>query len=112
MFAKESRRGCMDMARGMPNPAAAIWCSLVGVLALQLVAFCLVGGYTATFHLLRGCVRLFPLWLFALLCENRIHFRLHGVVIVARLFERDLASLPVSPFARDDFERDITNGLA
>ena len=88
MFAKESRRGCLDMARGMPDPAAAIWCSLVGVLALQLVAFCLVGGYTATFHLLRGCVRLFPLWLFALL--DWLCYGAGGMVLGLAFCERRL----------------------
>lgn len=67
MFGAGRKRVCKEAVRTTPYLAVAGWSSVVGVLVLQLVVFCLVGGYTATFHLLRGCVPLFPLWLFGAL---------------------------------------------
>lgn len=45
----------------------AIWTAVVSVLILQLVIFCMVGGYSDAFHLLRGHAPLPPLWLFTVL---------------------------------------------
>lgn len=88
MFGNRRKRGCTERANNMPHPMVAVWIGVIGVLVLQLVVFCLVGGYTATFHLLRGYVQLFPLWLFGTL--DWLCYATGGVVLGLVFCERRL----------------------
>ena len=66
MFGKKKRTRPHRQKMRCPC-SMAVWIAVVSVLVLQLVIFCMVGGYADAFHLLRGYVPLPPLWLFTTL---------------------------------------------